>query len=399
MIGWRVFLWVALVVATLVFIYAVRSILLPFILATVITAILQPFIKRLRKMGLPQFLATLSAFVLFFGLAGAAISWVAPTIGDQVKGVRNRVQDYFTMLTDDSSSTNMFKRWNPVAVVQHNQNQDPIDRLLEANSGLLEKAGIPASKDAIIQQYVVPNRDKIDSQVKNFFGNSLGFLQDILKNLFFLLMVPLITWAMLSDVDGLKERSAQWIPPSIRESTIEIVSDIGHVFMGYLRGVTFAVLGYMVTMSIILMGADVPSGLLVGIGVGAIYLIPIINLPTSATIIFFVTLLSGKASIHGFHVASPTIHAAVATLIFVPCHFLYDSVVYPRMVGRSVGLHPVISFFVTLSGGALFGLVGMLIAFPLAGSVKVILDRLLQISIKGPEHLNLPAIPLRHRTS
>jgi predicted PurR-regulated permease PerM len=85
-------------------------------------------------------------------------------------------------------------------------------------------------------------------------------------------------------------------------------------------------------------------------------------------------------------------------LAYIACHFTYDSLVYPRVVGKAVGLDPVVSMFVIFSGGALFGLVGMIIAFPLAGSVKVILDRLIRITSASQDALRLPSVPLRHRT-
>jgi predicted PurR-regulated permease PerM len=70
--------------------------------------------------------------------------------------------------------------------------------------------------------------------------------------------------------------------------------------------------------------------------------------------------------------------------------------VYTRIVGNSVGLHPLVSFFVVFSGAALFGPAGMIMAFPVAGSVKIILDRLLMITSNSQE-LSLPSVPLRHR--
>ncbi|MEJ5169530.1 MAG: AI-2E family transporter, partial [Fimbriimonadales bacterium] len=71
---------------------------------------------------------------------------------------------------------------------------------------------------------------------------------------------------------------------------------------------------------------------------------------------------------------------------------------YPRVVGRSVGLHPLVSMFVILSGGALFGILGMLLAFPIAGSLKVVLDRLLRVTSQTTSAATLPAVPLRHRS-
>jgi predicted PurR-regulated permease PerM len=78
--------------------------------------------------------------------------------------------------------------------------------------------------------------------------------------------------------------------------------------------------------------------------------------------------------------------------------FTFDHVIYPQMVGASVGLNGVVSLFVILSGGALFGLPGMILAYPFAGAVKVILDRILKVTSTSSEQLDLPPVPLRHRT-
>ena len=66
-------------------------------------------------------------------------------------------------------------------------------------------------------------------------------------------------------------------------------------------------------------------------------------------------------------------------------------------MGNAVGLHPIVSMFVIFRGGALFGLPGMILAFPVAGSIKVILDRLLAVTNKTERELILPELPLRHR--
>jgi predicted PurR-regulated permease PerM len=58
-----------------------------------------------------------------------------------------------------------------------------------------------------------------------------------------------------------------------------------------------------------------------------------------------------------------------------------------------------VSMFVIFSGAALFGLIGMIIAFPLAGAVKVVLDRLIRVTSFSTETLDLPPVPLRHRAS
>ena len=178
-----------------------------------------------------------------------------------------------------------------------------------------------------------------------------------------------------------------------------MLGDIGQVFSSYLRGVTIAVVGYMTVMSIVLEIIGAPYSVLLGVLFGALYLVPYLNVLISGTLLVVVTGLSGKTSGMLFHQSNPWAFAVTLLAIYIVVHFTYDSLVYPRVVGKAVGLDPVVSMFVIFSGGALFGLVGMIIAFPLAGSVKVILDRLIRVTSAGQEVLSLPTVPLRHRTT
>src|SRR5260221_10934783 len=65
------------------------------------------------------------------------------------------------------------------------------------------------------------------------------------------------------------------------------------------------------------------------------------------------------------------------TLVVIFCAIiaqnLFDQIVYPRVVGASVGLHPVVSIFALMSGATLFGVWGMLIAVPVAASIQLVL--------------------------
>jgi hypothetical protein len=118
----------------------------------------------------------------------------------------------------------------------------------------------------------------------------------------------------------------------------------------------------------------------------------------NSLVLFTVIGLSDRTGNAFMSFDSPWVFGFMATLIYIGVGLVFDQIVYPRLVGRSVGLHPVVSMFVIFSGAALFGLMGMIIAFPLAGSIKVILDRLLRVTGKQAEGLDLPSLPLRHRS-
>ena len=153
----------------------------------------------------------------------------------------------------------------------------------------------------------------------------------------------------------------------------------------------------MAFMAILLSILGAPYGLLLGCLFGALYLIPYLNVMISGTTLFIVTGLSGKVQWLGIHFSSSWAYAGVLVLTYVICHFIFDSAVYPRFVGNAVGLDPIVSMFVIFCGGALFGLPGMILAFPVAGSVKVLLDRLIKVTNKVEMELTLPETPLRHR--
>ncbi|HTQ11421.1 MAG TPA: AI-2E family transporter, partial [Fimbriimonadaceae bacterium] len=143
----------------------------------------------------------------------------------------------------------------------------------------------------------------------------------------------------------------------------------------------------------------VPYAVLLGVIFGAVYLIPYLNGIICMASIVLVTGLSTKSGDFFLHFSSSWTFGIVAAILYMAVHLIFDNVVYPRLVGGSVGLHPVVSMFVIFSGGALFGLVGMIIAFPLAGAVKVILERLIRVTTDQSDALGLPAVPLRHRAT
>jgi predicted PurR-regulated permease PerM len=117
----------------------------------------------------------------------------------------------------------------------------------------------------------------------------------------------------------------------------------------------------------------------------------------SWTILLIVTGLSGETNVRFLEFNSPWAAAAATVAGYLIFDRAFDLFVFPKVVGRSVGLNPIVSLFVVFSGGALFGLMGMLLAFPLAGAVKVVLDRLIRVTSTGSGEVYLPAVPLRHR--
>ncbi len=399
MAGWRIALWAALVIAALVFLYLVRSILLPFVAALVVSVLLDPTVKKLRMRGHPRWLAIGIVFVGFFGILVGLGLWLTPVVGGQLSQFRRTLDDLTRQLGTPDPNQNFYLRWNPTVQVAPPKEESAIDQMFRTVGPYLERVGLPGTKKLFVEQYVAPHKKDIAAYVEGFFKGAFGLIPTFGMAILFLIVTPLLVIYMLVDMDRLKRRGATWIPPAIRAETLEILRSIGQVFENYLRGVTIAILMYMAMAAVILTIVGAPSSILLGILFGALYLIPYIGPAISWSVLFAVTGLTGKTAVLGMEMGSPWGAAALCTLIYFVADRGFDLFVYPRVVGRSVGLNPIVSLFVVFSGGALFGLAGMLLAFPLAGAVKVVLDRLIKITSYSSESLVLPAVPLRHRES
>ena len=176
------------------------------------------------------------------------------------------------------------------------------------------------------------------------------------------------------------------------------IGDIGGVFQAYLRGLVTTVALYTAMMTVVLGITGAPYFIVLALVTGMLYLIPVVGGIISSVVVYLVIALSGQT--HGL-IFPPAGSSWVFALQVVATMFvfgtIYDSVVNPRIVGRAVKLNPVLSAFVVFSAAALFGLPGMLFAYPVAGAIKVVFSRVLKFTSSTESIIKLPAVPLRHR--
>jgi predicted PurR-regulated permease PerM len=406
MVGWRILLWAVLVLAALLFLYLVRGILLPFVVAFIIASLLEPAVKKLRMRGLSRRSSVVIVMSVFGVFVVGATVLVAPTVVGQITSLTSKAESLTNGIAQVSQTDNFFVRWNPLVDAQDQGTwTDQVDRLLETYGGTLERFDIPATRGGLIQKFIVPNQGQIVRFIQGSVHSFFGFLTNLPSEIMFVFLTPLLTLMLLMDMENFKRRSPRWIPPAIRASMMQVFDDIGQVFFKYLRGISTVVLLYSASQTIVMLVMQVPYAFLLGALFGALYLIPYIGNIISAITVLTVV---GLSDVHGnmlFQASSlgglppAWSYGIIAMTLYFAIGLVFDHLIYPQLVGNSVGLSPVVSLFVIFCGEALFGLPGMIIAFPLAGSVKVILDRLLKVTSTSTEGLNLPAVPLRHRNA
>jgi predicted PurR-regulated permease PerM len=166
-----------------------------------------------------------------------------------------------------------------------------------------------------------------------------------------------------------------WLPVPQRETVRAIARDIDKAIAGFVRGqaTVCLILGTFYAVGLTMIGLN--FGALIGMTAGFLSFIPYVGSLTGL-------ILSVGVAIVQFW---PDWHWILATLaIFVLGQFVEGNILSPKLVGASVGLHPVWLMFALLAFGSLFGFVGLLLAVPLAAAVGVIARHALRQYMASP---------------
>ncbi|MCE9557584.1 MAG: AI-2E family transporter, partial [Armatimonadetes bacterium] len=227
---WKISIWVIVVAITLWFLFAVRTILLPFALAFIISVLLEPVIQKLRRRGMSRPISVLLVIAVFFVTVGVGFVTAVPRITNQLTAFTAGLEEITQQLSDANESQSVFTRWNPVVKAKPS-NATQIDHFLAANEDRLKFFGLPSTREAIVRDYVEPHRDRAGAIVRGFFSSFVGLIGSAASAFLLLLFTPVFVALMLLDMDSMRRRTASWIPPSIRAETVSLMHDVGQVFL------------------------------------------------------------------------------------------------------------------------------------------------------------------------
>ena len=203
-------------------------------------------------------------------------------------------------------------------------------------------------------------------------GQLAGFATDVAKNLLPLLsgvaggLLNLLLTAVISIyliVDG--GRIVNWVrgnaPLPVQQGTQRLLDILKHVVGGYVRGqfVLCALVGFLVGLGMFIL--RVPYAILLGTLGGFLEFIPVIGTITSGVICCLLALTQGWLTF------------LLVLIYFVLLHVFEGYILAPRIVGKAVGLHPIVSLLALAAGGELFGPIGAILAAPVAGLIQSVL--------------------------
>jgi predicted PurR-regulated permease PerM len=339
--------WLVALIVFIGLLWLLSDILLPFVAGLAIAFLLTPVTDRIERLGVNRLAAALLIITLVVLAFVYLILLVAPILGAQLWSFIDSVPGYVTKLQTLLTDPN--RPW--------------------------------------IQKFVGAAGLNTDKSIGDLVTQGVGWLTAFLKSLWsggralislfsLVVVTPVVAFYLIYDWHRMIRTVDGWVPLHQRQTVRALAREIDAAIAGFVRGQTAVclILGSFYAVALTLSGLN--FGLLIGLISGIITFVP------------YVGSMTGLVLSLGVAVAQfwPD-YASILTVlgIFLIGQFLEGNLLSPKLVGESVGLHPVWVIFALLAFGYLFGFVGLLVAVPLAATIGVLarfaLRRYLQSSL------------------
>ncbi len=313
---------------------SIGEVLKPFVIASVISYLMNPVVKAFERKGIRRILGVLIVYMIFISIIMLVSLILVPKLIKEIGVLAQNIPQY------------------------SKQMQDILKKLQDGymNSGLPE-----SFKDVLDENILM-----LQSMIIDMLHSIAEGIIEIFSQLFNIIIVPVITFYMLKDGEYFKNQFILVIPKSKRMRLIVLLRDIDNVFGKYIRGqiIIASFVGILTTIALVMI--DVKFAFVLGIFAGIANIIPYFGpfIGIVPTILFALLDSITKA-----------LYAAIA---FILIQQLESGFLTPKIIGRSVGIHPIYVIMSLIAGGKLFGVIGLIIAVPVLAAIKMTLRHVLR---------------------
>ncbi len=339
----RALVTVALIVAIGVLIWMldlvfarVRTVTTDVIIAVLVAYLLFPAVKPLAR-SMPRGIAVLLVYVVLIAVVGAAVAGLAPLLAAQA-----------AQLAHDF----------PATVAQAKSQVSPDAAPLPV-IGPIE----PALR-GILAQYA-GRVDALTGAAAGIVGeHAVGVLAGTARALIDSFVILLLAFFFITDVERIRALALRLVPPPRRAVTQAFIDDCDRVIGGFVRGQVLLALFVGIVATVILLLTGVKYALLLGAFTGIASIVPLVGPIIGAIPAILVALF-----------AAGPVKALIVLALFVVVFEIQSHVLTPVVIGKAVGVTPLVIFLAILVGAEADGVLGMLLAVPLAGIARVVIDR------------------------
>ena len=326
--GARALFW-ALYTLENVILLIVLSIFFAYLIAPLVEFVRRPLYLRGQKWIMPRVVAIGLVYLGMFGSIGMVLYFLLPGLGNQITQFAKNAPDYLTSARARAESMNDF----------------------------YQRYRIPQSVREAINRNVTHIIETAGAYTTEGIGN---FLLSTLEYVPWLILIPILAFFLLKDADSFRRSALQMLPSGRwRWRGDEFFQDINSTLAAYIRAQLTACLliGIVCTTGFYLIG--VPYWLALGVVAGFLEFIPLVGPVVVATA---TALLSSFYSVR---------QALVVLLFLGVLRIIHDYVIYPRIIGQGIHLHPVAVILAILAGAEIAGVAGIFLAIPVIAIATV----------------------------
>lgn len=329
----RTTVWIVGFAIFLAALFVLRGVLLPFVAGMAVAYFLDPACDRLEKLGCSRTWATTLITAFFFVFLALIFVLVTPLLQAQFVAFAERVPVYLNALDKAAAPAMAF-------LIQYT----------DVESGTELRQALSGYSTDIVRW------------ATRLLGRLLSGIDALAGLVALVVITPIVTFYLLRDWDSIVTRVDRWLPRAQAETIREQATLVDQTLAAFVRGqaIVCLFLGVFYAVGLSIVGLE--FGIIVGFSTGLISFVPYFGM--------LLGFLVGTAmAIAQFGELVPVLLVAG---VFLVGQFIEGNFVTPKIVGESVGLHPVWIIFALLAGGALFGFLGVLLAVPVAAIVGVL---------------------------
>jgi predicted PurR-regulated permease PerM len=322
--------WGIAAVVFLAVLWFLGDVILPFVIGGAIAYFLDPVADRLERAGLSRVAATAIISVVMLLVIVLLFLAVIPTLINQLTALINAAPEI-------SARLQVF---------------------------LTERFPQLTDSTSTIRQTLAQIAAGIQSRGAELANTLLGSALGVINAVVLMVVVPVVSFYLLLDWDRMVARIDGLLPRDHAPIIRQLGREVDRVLAAFVRGQlsVCVVLGSFYAIALMLAGLQ--FGLIVGAIAGAITFIPYIGSLVGGSLAIGLAL---------FQFWGDWVSIGLIAGIFAVGQFLEGNIITPRLVGNSVGLHPVWLLFALSAFGSVFGFLGLLVAVPVAAMIGVLI--------------------------
>lgn len=326
--------WGCSVLVLVSVIFLLKSMLLPFVLGIAVAYLLNPAVDKFKSFGLGRKPATIVILSGFIILIAAFLVAVIPLMSHEFGQFANDLPVYMQKLS------NLFA---------------PISAMIDKYLG--------GADEDTLQSLLKQNSASAMNVANIILSNLAAGGQAVFDVLSVAVFMPVVAYFMMVEWPKICAWVQGLIPRHAEGTVMGLLGEINQKLSGFVRGqITVAVvLGIAYALALTLAGLK--YGVMIGLSAGILSVIPMVGSAVGLIVSIAVAWFqSGDLSF-----------MAIIAGIFIVGQIIEGNFLTPKLVGDSVGLHPLWVFFALLAGGSLLGILGMFLAVPVAAIIGVLI--------------------------